>query len=59
MSETLLALITAIVTYGPRALTLWNTLRPILSEGREPTEDEWATLNKMRDDVHAQVQEQT
>lgn len=56
MTPAILALIEGIIATVPEAIQLWNTLKPIISDGREPTEEEWATLNAQRDVAHAAVQ---
>ena len=38
------------------AQDIWAAVKPILAEGREPTEAEWASLNDLADRAHAEMQ---
>lgn len=52
----ILSLIQGIISTAPAAIRLWETLRPILAAGREPTDEEWSDLNLLADIAHQQLQ---
>lgn len=52
----ILSLIQGIISTAPAAIRLWETLRPILEEQREPTAAEWERLNLLADLAHQELQ---
>ncbi len=39
------------------AQEIWAVVKPILAEGRDPSEAEWAALDAMADRAHAEMQQ--
>ena len=52
----ILSLIQGIISTAPAAIRLWETLRPILEAGREPTAEEWERLNLLANLAHQELQ---
>ncbi len=52
-----LALIEGIIQLTPEAIALWQQLKPILEQGRNPTPEEWLFLNMQADLAHQAAQE--
>lgn len=53
----LLPLLSTIIAGTQAAQEVWAVVRPILEAQRDPTAEEWATLNALADRVHAQMQQ--
>ncbi len=39
------------------AQDIWATVKQILADGRDPTPEEWASLNELADRAHAEMQQ--
>lgn len=49
----LIALVGAFISAEQIAQEVWAVARPILEARRDPTPEEWATLNDLADRAHA------
>lgn len=52
----IIQVIQAIIQETPAAISLFSTIKNIVSQNRDPTIDEWKTILQSMIDVHNQVQ---
>lgn len=52
----LIALVGAFISAEQIAQEVWTLAKPILEARRDPTAEEWATLNALADRAHAEMQ---
>ncbi len=56
MGPAVIAVLGGIIRATAAAQAIWQILQPILQAQRDPTAAEWAQLNALADQAHAEVQ---